>query len=204
MRVTPWPLGGGGGREELKLRRFSADPTRIYRMPEDQVAKRGTTVQLECRVKHDPSLKLAVSWLKDDEPLYISNRSPLLPPCLLRPGALPSPLILVMCGRTRAPMSVYHCRTAEEGSGPLRGDPLQCLPSLHSAPCSSLLFRRLSSPPPLLSLLPPPFLPLLLPSALSFLSLSPSLLLFGVHAGCPPPPFSPASSASSPDRGRDA
>lgn len=181
MRVTPWPLGGGGGREELKLRRFSADPTRIYRMPEDQVAKRGTTVQLECRVKHDPSLKLAVSWLKDDEPLYISNRSPLLPPCLLRPGALPSPLILVMCGRTRAPMSVYHCRTAEEGSGPLRGDPLQCLPSLHSAPCSSLLFRRLS-----------------------FLSLSPSLLLFGVHAGCPPPPFSPASSASSPDRGRDA
>lgn len=50
------------------------DPTRIYRMPEDQVVKRGTTVQLECRVKHDPSLKLTVSWLKDDEPLYIGNR----------------------------------------------------------------------------------------------------------------------------------
>lgn len=48
-------------------------------MPEDQVAKRGTTVQLECRVKHDPSLKLTVSWLKDDEPLYIGNRSPLPP-----------------------------------------------------------------------------------------------------------------------------
>lgn len=58
---------------------FSTDPTRIYRMPEDQVAKRGTTVQLECRVKHDPSLKLTVSWLKDDEPLYIGNRFPLLP-----------------------------------------------------------------------------------------------------------------------------
>lgn len=58
---------------------FSTDPTRIYRMPEDQVVKRGTTVQLECRVKHDPSLKLTVSWLKDDEPLYIGNRSPLLP-----------------------------------------------------------------------------------------------------------------------------
>lgn len=50
------------------------DPTRIYRMPEDQVVKRGTTVQMECRVKHDPSLKLTVSWLKDDEPLYIGNR----------------------------------------------------------------------------------------------------------------------------------
>lgn len=50
------------------------DPTRIFRMPEDQVVKRGTTVQLECRVKHDPSLRLTVSWLKDDEPLYIGNR----------------------------------------------------------------------------------------------------------------------------------
>lgn len=93
--------GVGGGREELELRRFSADPTRIYRMPEDQVAKRGTTVQLECRVKHDPSLKLSVSWLKDDEPLYISNRSPLLPPRLLLSGALPPPLLLAMRGRAR-------------------------------------------------------------------------------------------------------
>ncbi|XP_027420051.1 neurofascin isoform X6 [Bos indicus x Bos taurus] len=62
------------GKAENQVRLEVKDPTRIYRMPEDQVAKRGTTVQLECRVKHDPSLKLAVSWLKDDEPLYISNR----------------------------------------------------------------------------------------------------------------------------------
>lgn len=55
-------------------------------MPEDQVVKRGTTVQLECRVKHDPSLKLTVSWLKDDQPLYIGNRSPLRPrPFLVSP-----------------------------------------------------------------------------------------------------------------------
>lgn len=52
-------------------------------MPEDQVTKRGTTVQLECRVKHDPSLKLTVSWLKDDEPLYIGNRSLLQPSLFL-------------------------------------------------------------------------------------------------------------------------
>ncbi|XP_043341588.1 neurofascin isoform X7 [Cervus elaphus] len=62
------------GKAENQVRLEVKDPTRIYRMPEDQVAKRGTTVQLECRVKHDPSLKLSVSWLKDDEPLYISNR----------------------------------------------------------------------------------------------------------------------------------
>ncbi|XP_048962966.1 neurofascin isoform X13 [Canis lupus dingo] len=62
------------GKAENQVRLEVKDPTRIYRMPEDQVAKRGTTVQLECRVKHDPSLKLMVSWLKDDEPLYIGNR----------------------------------------------------------------------------------------------------------------------------------
>ncbi|XP_027631861.1 neurofascin isoform X14 [Tupaia chinensis] len=62
------------GKAENQVRLEVKDPTRIYRMPEDQVAKRGTTVQLECRVKHDPSLKLSISWLKDDGPLYISNR----------------------------------------------------------------------------------------------------------------------------------
>ncbi|XP_038204801.1 neurofascin isoform X3 [Arvicola amphibius] len=62
------------GKAENQVRLEVKDPTRIYRMPEDQVVKRGTTVQLECRVKHDPSLKLTVSWLKDDEPLYIGNR----------------------------------------------------------------------------------------------------------------------------------
>ncbi|KAJ1074718.1 hypothetical protein K5549_014990 [Capra hircus] len=88
------------GKAENQVRLEVKDPTRIYRMPEDQVAKRGSTAQLECRVKHDPSLKLTVSWLKDDEPLYISNRSLLLPPCLLLSGALPSPLLLVTRGRT--------------------------------------------------------------------------------------------------------
>ncbi|XP_077013646.1 neurofascin isoform X3 [Tamandua tetradactyla] len=62
------------GKAENQVRLEVKDPTRIYRMPEDQVVKRGTTVQLECRVKHDPSLKLSVSWLKDDEPLHIGNR----------------------------------------------------------------------------------------------------------------------------------
>ncbi|XP_054567448.1 neurofascin isoform X5 [Eptesicus fuscus] len=62
------------GKAENQVRLEVKDPTRIFRMPEDQAVKRGTTVQLECRVKHDPSLKLTVSWLKDDQPLYIGNR----------------------------------------------------------------------------------------------------------------------------------
>ncbi|XP_049713922.1 neurofascin isoform X7 [Elephas maximus indicus] len=62
------------GKAENQVHLEVKDPTRIYQMPEDQVVKRGTTVQLPCRVKHDPSLKLTVSWLKDDEPLYVGNR----------------------------------------------------------------------------------------------------------------------------------
>lgn len=31
--------------------------------------------RLHCRIKHDPTLKLTVMWLKDDAPLYIGNRS---------------------------------------------------------------------------------------------------------------------------------
>ncbi|XP_045154122.1 neurofascin [Echinops telfairi] len=62
------------GKAENQVRLEVKDPTRIFRMPEDQSAQRGTTVQLECRVKHDPSLKLTVHWLKDDEPLYMGNR----------------------------------------------------------------------------------------------------------------------------------
>uniref|UniRef100_A0A5F8GD76 Neurofascin n=1 Tax=Monodelphis domestica TaxID=13616 RepID=A0A5F8GD76_MONDO len=62
------------GKAENQVRLEVKDPTRITRVPEDQVVKRGTNVVLECRVKHDPTLKLTVNWLKDDEPLYIGNR----------------------------------------------------------------------------------------------------------------------------------
>lgn len=31
--------------------------------------------RLHCRVRHDPTLKLTVTWLKDDAPLYFGNRS---------------------------------------------------------------------------------------------------------------------------------
>ena len=119
-------------------------------MPEDQVAKRGTTVQLECRVKHDPSLKLTVSWLKDDEPLYISNRSPLLPPCLLLPGALPSPLILVMCGCTQGSYVGVSLQNRRRGFWTPQGrsPPMPAL-----SPLSALLLSPLR--PPLLPSSPP-------------------------------------------------
>ncbi|KFV17921.1 Neurofascin, partial [Tauraco erythrolophus] len=62
------------GKAEAQVRLEVKDPTRIVRGPEDQVVKRGSMPRLHCRVKHDPTLKLMVTWLKDDAPLYIGNR----------------------------------------------------------------------------------------------------------------------------------
>ncbi|NWS83678.1 NFASC protein, partial [Toxostoma redivivum] len=62
------------GKAEAQVRLEVKDPTRIVRGPEDQVVKRGTIPRLHCRVKHDPTLRLVVTWLKDDAPLYLGNR----------------------------------------------------------------------------------------------------------------------------------
>nr|XP_021147147.1 neurofascin isoform X3 [Columba livia] len=62
------------GKAEAQVRLEVKDPTRIVRGPEDQVVKRGSMPRLHCRVKHDPTLKLTVTWLKDEAPLYIGNR----------------------------------------------------------------------------------------------------------------------------------
>ncbi|XP_041326429.1 neurofascin isoform X2 [Pyrgilauda ruficollis] len=62
------------GKAEAQVRLEVKDPTRIVRGPEDQVVKRGTMPRLHCRVKHDPTLRLMVTWLKDDAPLYLGNR----------------------------------------------------------------------------------------------------------------------------------
>ncbi|XP_015506342.1 neurofascin isoform X19 [Parus major] len=62
------------GKAEAQVRLEVKDPTRIVRGPEDQVVKRGTMPRLHCRVKHDPTLRLMVTWLKDDAPLHLGNR----------------------------------------------------------------------------------------------------------------------------------
>ncbi|XP_027551210.1 neurofascin isoform X16 [Neopelma chrysocephalum] len=62
------------GKAEAQVRLEVKDPTRIVRGPEDQVVKRGSMPRLHCRVKHDPTLRLTVTWLKDDAPLYLGSR----------------------------------------------------------------------------------------------------------------------------------
>ncbi|KAM9320163.1 neurofascin [Gastrophryne carolinensis] len=62
------------GNAENTVRLEVKEPTRIVKGPEGQVARRGSTVRLDCRVRSDPSLRLTVTWLKDDAQLYISSR----------------------------------------------------------------------------------------------------------------------------------
>ncbi|XP_065097435.1 neurofascin homolog (chicken) a isoform X24 [Paramisgurnus dabryanus] len=45
------------------------EPTRIVRAPEDMTGPKGSTARFDCRVKHDASLPITVTWLKDDKPL---------------------------------------------------------------------------------------------------------------------------------------
>ncbi|XP_049579481.1 neuronal cell adhesion molecule isoform X11 [Syngnathus scovelli] len=42
------------------------EPTRILKQPEYRMVQRGKSVVFECKVKHDPSLVPAMTWLKDD------------------------------------------------------------------------------------------------------------------------------------------
>lgn len=110
-------------------------------MPEDQVAKRGTTVQLECRVKHDPSLKLTVSWLKDDEPLYIGNRFLLLLCLLLVCGHA---LSLALGDTLKKPGTENLCMCVTEELLNRASQPL-CLPHPGFLPLSRRLSASLSS-----------------------------------------------------------
>ncbi|XP_075766620.1 neurofascin isoform X5 [Pelodiscus sinensis] len=62
------------GKAENQVRLEIKDPTRIVNGPKDLIVKRGSMARLDCQIKHDSTLKLTVSWLKDNTPLYIGNR----------------------------------------------------------------------------------------------------------------------------------
>ncbi|XP_053249243.1 neurofascin isoform X18 [Podarcis raffonei] len=62
------------GKAQNQVRLEIKDLTRIIDGPKDAVPKKGSTVHLMCRVRHDPTLRLTVTWLKDDSPLYFGSR----------------------------------------------------------------------------------------------------------------------------------
>ncbi|KAM4700491.1 LOW QUALITY PROTEIN: neurofascin [Discoglossus pictus] len=62
------------GNAENTVRLEVKEQTRIVKGPEDKIAKRGSPVRLDCRVKSDPTLRLTVTWMKDDIYLDIGSR----------------------------------------------------------------------------------------------------------------------------------
>ncbi|KAM3839456.1 neurofascin isoform 1-T1 [Vipera latastei] len=62
------------GKAQNQVRLEIKDPTRITEGPKDAIPKKGSTIHLMCLTRHDPTLRLTVTWLKDDIPLYFGNR----------------------------------------------------------------------------------------------------------------------------------
>ncbi|KAL4622382.1 neurofascin isoform X10 [Arapaima gigas] len=62
------------GRVDNQVRLEVKEPTRIVRAPEHLTVSRGSPARFNCRVKHDASLPVTVTWTKDDKPLSFGWR----------------------------------------------------------------------------------------------------------------------------------
>ncbi|XP_070601591.1 neurofascin isoform X13 [Erythrolamprus reginae] len=62
------------GKAQNQVRLEIKDPTRIIEGPKDAIPKKGSTIHLVCQTRHDATLRLTVTWLKDDIPVYLGNR----------------------------------------------------------------------------------------------------------------------------------
>uniref|UniRef100_A0A4W4G2Y7 Neural cell adhesion molecule L1 n=1 Tax=Electrophorus electricus TaxID=8005 RepID=A0A4W4G2Y7_ELEEL len=58
------------GQAEEQIRLEVKEPTRIVRAPEHLSVNRGNTAHFDCKIKHDPTLPIIVTWLKNDKPLH--------------------------------------------------------------------------------------------------------------------------------------
>ncbi|KAJ8259471.1 hypothetical protein GJAV_G00169690 [Gymnothorax javanicus] len=62
------------GKAENRVHLEVKEPTRIVRVPEHLSQNRGNAARFYCKVKHDPTLPITVTWLKDDKPLSLGWR----------------------------------------------------------------------------------------------------------------------------------
>uniref|UniRef100_UPI00398EA5A3 neurofascin homolog (chicken) a n=1 Tax=Pristiophorus japonicus TaxID=55135 RepID=UPI00398EA5A3 len=62
------------GKAENKLRLEVKDPTRIIKAPDSIVVKRSLAAKFDCKVRHDPTIRLTVTWLKDNKVLSLPWR----------------------------------------------------------------------------------------------------------------------------------
>ncbi|XP_053339869.1 neurofascin homolog (chicken) a isoform X6 [Clarias gariepinus] len=57
------------GKAEDQVRLEVKEPTRIVQAPEHLSANKGTMARFNCKIKHDSTLPITVTWLKNDKPL---------------------------------------------------------------------------------------------------------------------------------------
>ncbi|KAB5536962.1 hypothetical protein PHYPO_G00113330 [Pangasianodon hypophthalmus] len=58
------------GKAEDQVRLEVKEPTRIVRAPENLSSNRGSVARFDCKIKHDSSLPITVTWLKNDKLLH--------------------------------------------------------------------------------------------------------------------------------------
>ncbi|XP_043932732.1 neurofascin isoform X27 [Protopterus annectens] len=62
------------GKAENRIQLQVKEPSKILKGPDHITVRQGSAARFECRVRHDESLKLTVTWYKDGSPLYIGYR----------------------------------------------------------------------------------------------------------------------------------
>ncbi|XP_062315373.1 neurofascin isoform X1 [Osmerus eperlanus] len=85
------------GREEIQVRLEVKEPTKIVQRPENMRVLRGSDVRLECKEKHDVSLSITTTWMKNKALLTLSWRVTL------------DESSLVIAGVNRADEGTYTC-----------------------------------------------------------------------------------------------
>ncbi|XP_032898721.1 neurofascin isoform X4 [Amblyraja radiata] len=63
------------GKAENKLRLEVKEPTRIIKAPQSITVRRSHAARFDCAVRHDPTMRMKVTWLKDDKVLSLPWRA---------------------------------------------------------------------------------------------------------------------------------
>ncbi|XP_076860227.1 neurofascin homolog (chicken) a isoform X12 [Brachyhypopomus gauderio] len=58
------------GQAEEKINLEVKNPTRIVRAPQNLSVNRGSTARFDCKIEHDQTLSILVTWLRNDKPLH--------------------------------------------------------------------------------------------------------------------------------------
>ncbi|XP_076840024.1 neurofascin isoform X1 [Brachyhypopomus gauderio] len=62
------------GRDEMDVQLEVTEPTKIIRAPHNVIVIRGSLAHFDCKIQSDETLKVTVTWLKDNQTLILGRR----------------------------------------------------------------------------------------------------------------------------------